>query len=81
MRVRAVGRADPIPPLWPAAHAIRAHESGDAVPTNLFALALQFDGHARTAVGLPGLPMHERDLRLQFAISLPARRIGGRDHA
>lgn len=74
MRMGAVGRADPITPLLPAAQAILLHETGDAVPTDLFALALQLDGHARAAVGLPGLPVHARDLRPQFVIPPQARR-------
>src|SRR5688572_4551935 len=76
MGVSTVGRADPITPLLPAAQASLVHESGDAVSTDLLALALQFDGHAWTAVSLSGLPMHERDLRPQFVISTPARRNG-----
>jgi hypothetical protein len=73
MRVRAVGRAEAITPLLPAAQASLMHESGDAVATDLFALALQLDGHARTAVSLPGLLMHERDLRPQLLLALPTR--------
>ena len=43
----------------------------------MVALGLQLCGHARTAVSLPGLLVHERDLRSQFVISQPARRNGG----